>query len=117
MSKLFVAQISNICTVGAIHFDAKFKGMRKAQDFVVYPVKAGETTIKIQSDTRIGLINLETGVCTISASHPGGAYGVHLALAEENAILDQEVLAELKAHVIAKSGPDRTVNLSTLVTD
>lgn len=116
MSKLFVAELSNICTVGAIHFDAKFKGMRKVQDFVVYPVKAGETTIKIQSDTRIGLINLETGVCTISASHPGGAYGIHLASAEENAILDKEALAKLKAHVSAKAGADRTVNLSTLIT-
>lgn len=116
MSKLFVAQISNIRAVGAIRFDAIFKGMRKAQNFVVYPVKAGDTTIKIQSKTRIGLINLETGVCTISASYPGGAYGIHLASAEENAILDKQALAQLNVQVSVKAGPDRTIKLSTLIT-
>jgi hypothetical protein len=48
--------ISNIHRniMGTISFDAKFNGMRKAQDFIVYPMKENATEAVIQSDTRIG---------------------------------------------------------------
>ena len=41
--------------MGTISFDAKFKGMRKPQDFIVYPNPTKER-IMIQSKNRIGLI-------------------------------------------------------------
>lgn len=57
--------------------------MRKEQSFCVYPLSVGETTIKIQSDTRIGRINLLTGKGILTKSYSGGAYGHHLQLGEK----------------------------------
>lgn len=41
--------------MGTISFDAKFKGMNKPQDFIVYP-NPEPGRIKVQSDTRCGVI-------------------------------------------------------------
>lgn len=65
--------------MGTVDFDGKFNGMRKAQDFIVYPMQDSGSLITIQSDTRIGVINLETGEVKMSQSHASGAYGVHLS--------------------------------------
>lgn len=78
------ATISNIRRniMGTISFDMKLKGMRKPQDFIVYPItsdSAGDP-IKVQSDTRIGLIDLPTGRGLMSQSHSSGAYNHHLQL-------------------------------------
>lgn len=56
---------------------AKFDTMRKAQDWVIYPVKDPENVL-IQSSTRIARINLLTGDGMLSESRPNGSYGVHL---------------------------------------
>lgn len=66
--------------MGTVSFDGKFTGMRKAQDFIVYPMQDSGTIIKIQSDTRIGQIDLFNGLVTMSQPHAGGAYNVHLAM-------------------------------------
>ena len=39
---------------GTASFDGQFEGMRKPQDFVVYPMKTGDVEIQIQSDNRFG---------------------------------------------------------------
>lgn len=72
--------ISNIRKniMGTVSFDGKLPGMRKAQDFIVYPMQDSGTTVTVQSDTRIGRIDLETGEVKMSQSHAGGAYSVHL---------------------------------------
>lgn len=41
--------------------DAKLAGMRKEQNFVVYPFKLGDKTIMVQSDKCIGLFDRVTG--------------------------------------------------------
>lgn len=64
--------------MGTVSFDGQFLGMRKAQDFIVYPMQDSGTTIKVQSKTRIGTIDLFNGVAAISKSYPNGAYNVHL---------------------------------------
>lgn len=97
--------ISNIhknC-MGTVSFDGKFEGMRKAQDFIVYPFHAGNQTAaaKIQSDTRIGMIHLETGAIMLSPSRAGGSYGVHLALAKSAGKLSAESLFSLKAAIFS----------------
>lgn len=68
--------------MGTTSIDMKIKGMRKAQDFIVYPLDKNSTnkTIKIQSDTRIGLLNLENGEGRMSKSHQNGAYFHHLQM-------------------------------------
>lgn len=65
--------------MGTIDIIMKIKGMRKEQDFIVYPITKESTSIKIQSDTRIGLIDL-SGKGKMSKSHSNGAYFVHLQM-------------------------------------
>lgn len=66
--------------MGTTNLIMKIKGMRKSQDFVVYPISKDDSSkvIKIQSDTRIGLLDLDTGKGKMSKSHPSGAYFHHL---------------------------------------
>lgn len=40
---------------------AKFAGMRKEQDFIVYPYKLGQTELFIQSDKSVGKFDIATG--------------------------------------------------------
>ncbi len=89
--------------MGTVSFDGKFDGMRKAQDFIVYPFHAGNQTAaaKVQSDTRIGLIHLTTGQILMSPSRAGGSYGVHLTLAQPAGTLTGEELLLLKAQIAA----------------
>lgn len=89
--------------MGTVSFDGKFDGMRKAQDFIVYPFHAGNSTdaAKVQSDTRIGLINLTTGEILMSPSRQGGSYGVHLAFAKPAGKLTSEELMLFKAQIAA----------------
>jgi hypothetical protein len=65
--------------LGTISFDMQLKGMRKAQEFITYAITAEDAgkPIMVQSDTRIGLIDLATGRGLMSKSHPNGAYFVH----------------------------------------
>lgn len=58
-------------------FTAQFDGMRKPQEWVIYPVK--DEFVTIQSGTRIARFSLLTGEGVMSASRQGGAYGVHLS--------------------------------------
>lgn len=90
-------------TLGTLTFDAKFPGMRKAQDFDVYPIGAGEAAnvLTVQSSTRIGRICLVTGQVKMSPSFSGGTGFVHLAMAKLIATLDGEQLLQLKTQVAA----------------
>jgi len=89
--------------MGTVSFDGKFDGMRKAQDFIVYPMHAGNNAskAKIQSDTRIGSIDLTTGLVTLSPARQGGSYGAHMALAKPAGTLTSEELLMLKASIFA----------------
>lgn len=93
--------------MGTLSIEAKFNGMRKAQEFIVYPVRADEAPddIKIQSDTRIGRIDLNTGVVTMSPPRSGGSYNVHLMFATAIDTLDREELAGLKFRLIQTASP------------
>ena len=57
------AMINNITKncMGTISFDAQFKGMRKPQSFIVYPIKDDKVQIIIQSDKKIGKIDVASG--------------------------------------------------------
>lgn len=75
----FVA-ISNIRKniMGTTSFDLKLKDMRKPQDFIVYPSSKASNEITIQSDKRIGKINITNGKGKMSQNHASGAYFHHL---------------------------------------
>lgn len=54
--------------MGTVSFDGQFKGMRKTQDFIVYPVKDNGhpmTNARIQSDKCSGFVNLTSGAVII----------------------------------------------------
>lgn len=54
--------------MGTVSFDGQFPGMRKPQDFIVYPMQSSGAQITIQSDHRFGQIDLDTGEGIISAN-------------------------------------------------
>jgi len=95
--------ISNIRKnrMGTVSFDGKFDGMRKAQDFIVYPMKEAQAVAQVQSDTRIGRVDLETGAVLMSPPRDGGSYSVHLALGKLAGKLTAEELLLLKAQIFA----------------
>lgn len=62
--------------MGTAEFVGRFTGMRKPQDFIVYPMHGGgdATAATVQSDTRIGSIDLATGDVRMSRPKAGGAF-------------------------------------------
>lgn len=66
--------------MGTASFDGQFPTMRKADDFIVYPMQDSSTRITIQSDHRFGQIDLETGRGIVSARRAQYANSVWLAL-------------------------------------
>jgi hypothetical protein len=76
--------ITNIHTniMGTISFSLKAMTMRKAQEFIVYPIAKNDEAkiILIQSDTRIGRIDLKSGKGIMSQPHSSGAYAHHLSI-------------------------------------
>lgn len=67
-------QISNFHKniMGTMSFDGLFPGMRKASDFIVYPIsKSGTKVIHCQSGNRWLNIDVETGNCEITTSASG----------------------------------------------
>jgi len=57
--------------MGTLQFDAKFAGMRKEQNFLVYPMNEKSNIIFCQSESRWLEINSETGECEITSSASG----------------------------------------------
>ena len=89
--------------MGTTSFHLQIKGMRKSQDFIVYPIGKDDTSkdIKIQSDTRIGTLNIETGKGEMSQSHQGGAYFMHLSIDKKTPFeLKTDDLESLRTHLI-----------------
>lgn len=96
--------------MGTVSFDGKFDGMHKAQDFIVYPMKEQTDKALIQSDTRIGHINLSTGDVTLSPSRSGGSYAVHLMFAKPAGQISSEELFMLKAQIFATASGQSGTN-------
>jgi len=87
--------------MGTTSFDGLFPGMRKAQDFIVYPMHAGNdaSTAKIQSDNRIGRIELATGKVFIAKAK--GMYSQMFA--QYVYTLSGEELFMLKAEIFSSA--------------
>jgi hypothetical protein len=91
--------------MGTLSFKMKIAGMRKEQEFIVYPIQMGDSSIKIQSDTRIGMIDMESGKGIMSQSHQSGAYGHHLSTDKLIPFeLSQEQLISLKEKIRETAG-------------
>jgi len=90
--------------MGTISFTHKFQGMRKAQEFIVYPKhECNDSLLKIKSDTRIGILNSVTGKVKLSRPHVGGAYFIHLEVDKNlyDCQLDDADLLTLRNAIIA----------------
>lgn len=91
--------------MGGVSFDGKFAGMRKPQDFIVYPVKAGDdaSRIMVQSDNRIGFISMIDGKVDLAGPIKGGAYNIHLGQRVRVGKLEPDELLVLKGNVFASA--------------
>jgi hypothetical protein len=104
-------KISKIYTnsMGTVSFIGKLdKGMRKEQDFIVYPISKDSESklITIQSHTRIGKIDLETGEGKMSQSHSNGAFFPHLQIDKLTPFqLSEGDTSALKVKVFLSSDP------------
>jgi len=107
-----ISKIHRNC-LGTISFDGKFQGMRKPQEFIVYPIVDIEpTALLVQSDSRIGYIDLASGQVDLSKPHTGGAYFCHLVQRARVGTLNDEELFTLKANIFATAHGDagRSIN-------
>jgi len=67
--------------MGTISFTHKFPKMRKEQEFVVYPINEdGVNTLYIQSSTRYGEMDINSGSGFMSGSFSNGANSIHLMM-------------------------------------
>lgn len=95
--------------MGTVSFEGLFSGMRKAQDFIVYPMQESSEEIQIQSDHRFGRIDLSTGKGVISANRANYANSVWLQLCEIHGTsksfeLDKEELQTLRQWIKSTGG-------------
>lgn len=99
-----------INAMGTVSFTAQFKGMRKPQEFCVYPLQGGDdrTRVKVQSDSRIGYIT-NAGAVLMSPPRAGGSYFVHLVSAKEIDLLTPEELEALRKNVNSSAKVVETV--------
>lgn len=67
-------------SLGTASFDGLCVGMRKPQEFIVYPMEKSGESITIQSDHRYGRIDLATGAGILSANKKQYASGIWLSL-------------------------------------
>ena len=68
-----ISAITNCCRneLGTLSFDGRFGAMRKPEEFTVYPMQRITVKITIQSRSRFGYIDLDTGEGVVSARHAG----------------------------------------------
>jgi len=86
MEKTTKAKFSNLCKncMGTASFDLQIEGMRKPQEFVVYPIQETNDAdkIHIQSDHRYGILDTNTGKGRMSANKNQYANSFFLAICE-----------------------------------
>ncbi len=84
--------------LGTVSFDGRFAGMRKPQDFIVYPMEDSGPLIRIQSNNRMGQINLDTGNLVLSpaAKCHAGFLWLQLSVARKTATRETLPAEELQ---------------------
>ena len=79
---------------------AKLAGMRKPQEFVVYPFNPAydNGTIKVQSDHAIGEFDRKTGKGILNWRGSNSKYNVHLSIGAEPYQFPIEFVAQCQEH-------------------
>jgi hypothetical protein len=110
MAKGGMTEISDFKTnlMGTASFMLQLPNMRKPQEFIVYPIQESDNPIiTIQSDTRIGKIDLSSGRGLMSESHASGAYFVHFQMDKKTPFqLNDMQLSELKLKIKSTGGKE-----------
>lgn len=99
-----------------VSVDMKFKGMRKNQSFTIYPVLVTDETFLIQSNQRIGRVNLELKQIYLSKGRSNGSYGIDLCDYRGAKMLDLsdeqcDELAKAKLDMASGTNSDRSFTL------
>jgi hypothetical protein len=100
-----------------VNVNMKFKGMRKEQNFTIYPVLKTDTVFLIQSDKKIGRVDLEKKRILISKTISSGAYAPHLYPSMGAKFLDLsneeiEILTDARNRMADNTNQkDRTITL------
>jgi len=94
--------------MGTLSFDLKVKGMRKPQDFIVYPITGKTNIIRIQSDKKWGEIDATTGKGILSKTgNNSWAFALDVSNRNVNKFeLSDEELEELKNKIRETSGKE-----------
>lgn len=111
-------------SVGTASFDAKFGKMRKAQNFVTYPIHSdmnGET-ITIQSEHRFAIVKVASGDTLMSANHAQYANSMRLQCdiidgKAERFTIDKGILEPLLAFIRGTAGSMVGNNCMAVYTD
>ena len=93
--------------LGTTDVEMKITGMRKPQRFSVYPIGKDDTDkiITIQSETRIGKIDLSSGRGLMSQSHSNGAYFVHFQMDKLTPFtINEKDLKDITSHIFRTAG-------------
>ena len=104
--------------MGTTDIEMKIAGMRKPQSFIVYPINKDDSAdiITIQSETRIGKIDLSNGRGLMSQSHANGAYFIHLQMDKKTPFtISESDLEKLKMQIFKTAGDN--VGSRVIVTD
>jgi len=104
--------------MGTTDVEMKISGMRKPQRFSVYPIGKDDSDkiITIQSETRIGKIDLSSGRGLMSQSHSNGAYFVHFQMDKLTPFtISESDLEDLKMQIFKTAGDN--VGSRGIVTD
>ena len=84
--------------MGTCDIHIKASGMRKEQDFIVYPISSGSdaSKITIQSDTRFGYIDMTTGTLSLTpAKNNANSWDFSIAEIDKTIKTDQLTQEEI----------------------
>ena len=93
--------------MGTLSFNLKVGSMRKAQDFIVYPMSELQDKISIQSSKKFGLISIEDGRGILSKGNGNTFMHLRRDMADRNVItfkLTSSQLEELKDEIRKTGG-------------
>lgn len=95
----------------------KFEGMRKEQEFIIYPCLPTDAKVKLQSDTRMVMVDIHDGKAMMSKPCPGGAYMAHLQPQNGGhpifiTITQLDRIREMHKQMSGATNEDRTLTIS-----
>lgn len=91
-----------------VHGNFKFEGMRKEQDFIIYPCSTTDETILLQSDKRLARVEIATGKAILSQGGRNYSTDLYLERGAKVILIDQENMDKIikMRNLMAGVNPD-----------